>query len=81
MITRLTERVIAAPKLVLTMVVVVLALCGAYGLGAADKMLAGGFEDPNAESSHARDVLDQQFHRGGATLVVKIDGAVGTDMS
>lgn len=81
MITRLTERVIAAPKLVLTMVVVVLALCGAYGLGAADKMLAGGFEDPNAESSHARDVLDQQFHRGGATLVVKIDGAAGTDMS
>ncbi|ALG84017.1 MMPL family transporter [Gordonia phthalatica] len=81
MITRLTERVVAAPKLVLTLVVVLLALCGAFGLGAADKMLAGGFDDPHAESSQARDTLDQQFHRGGANIVIKIDGAPGTDMS
>ncbi|WP_066171307.1 MMPL family transporter [Gordonia hydrophobica] len=81
MITRLAERVVAAPKLVLGLAVVLLALCGAYGLGAADKMLAGGFEDPHAESSHARDVLEQQFHRGGPTLVVKLDGAPGTDLS
>ena len=81
MITRLTERVVAAPKAVLVLVVALLALCGAYGLGAADKMLAGGFEDPHSESSQARDVLDSQFHRGGATVVVKIDGAPGSDVS
>ncbi|MGB3695837.1 MAG: MMPL family transporter [Gordonia sp. (in: high G+C Gram-positive bacteria)] len=81
MLTRLTHLVAAAPRLVLGLAVVLLALCGLYGLGAADKMLAGGFEDPNAESSHARAILDQNFDRGGASLVVKIDGPRGTDMS
>ncbi|MGB3885181.1 MMPL family transporter [Gordonia sp. (in: high G+C Gram-positive bacteria)] len=81
MLTRLTERVVAAPKLVLGLAVVLLALCGLYGLGAADKMLAGGYEDPGAESSQARDILDQQFNRGGPSLVVKIDGPAGVDIS
>ncbi|EGD56416.1 MMPL family transporter [Gordonia neofelifaecis] len=81
MLTRLTRGVVAAPKLVLGLAVVVLALCGVYGLGAADRMLAGGYDDPHAESSQARDILDQHFHRGGATVVVKIDGPPGTDMS
>ncbi|GEE04192.1 hypothetical protein nbrc107696_46380 [Gordonia spumicola] len=79
MLTRMTQRIIAAPKLVLTLTVVVLALCGAYGLGAADKMLAGGYEDPGAESSHARDVLADEFAQGGMQFVIKLDARPGTD--
>ncbi|MBY4570299.1 MMPL family transporter [Gordonia sp. LUNF6] len=81
MLTGLTRRVVGAPRLVLGVAVVLLALCGFYGLGAADKMLAGGYDDPHAESSQARDVLDREFHRGGADVVVKIDGPAGTDMA
>ncbi|WP_026919386.1 MMPL family transporter [Gordonia shandongensis] len=81
MLTRLTSRVASAPRTVLGAAVVLLTLCGIYGLGAADQMLAGGFEDPHAESSHARQILDEELDRGGANIVVKIDGPEGVDIS
>ncbi|MCF8571269.1 MMPL family transporter [Gordonia sp. HY002] len=74
MLSRVAERVVAAPRIVLAIAVVILALSGVYGLGAAQKMLSGGFEDPSAESSHATAVLDETFDRGGMQFVVKLDG-------
>nr|WP_246372213.1 MMPL family transporter [Gordonia humi] len=70
----MAERVVAAPRIVLAVSVVIVALCGVYGLGAASTMLSGGFEDPSAESSHATKVLDERFDRGGLQFVIKLDG-------
>ncbi|MGO3325752.1 MMPL family transporter [Gordonia sp. (in: high G+C Gram-positive bacteria)] len=74
MLSRVAERVVAAPRIVLAIAVVIVALSGVYGLGAAQKMLSGGFDDPSAESSHATEVLDETFDRGGMQFVVKLDG-------
>ncbi len=77
----MTRRVIAAPKIVLGIAVALLVLCGVYGIGAAEKMMSGGFEDPGSESSHATKVLDERFDRGGAQLVFKLDAPEGVDVT
>ncbi|MFT3715817.1 MAG: MMPL family transporter [Gordonia sp. (in: high G+C Gram-positive bacteria)] len=81
MLERLTRRVIAAPKIVLGLAVVLLVAAGLYGMGVGDRMLPGGFEDPNSESTHANTVIDQQFKQGGLPIIIKLDGKPGTDMS
>lgn len=81
MLESLTRRVIAAPKLVLTLAVVLLVAAGVYGIGAAEKMLAGGYEDPGAESTHATEALTDAFGQGGPQVVIKLDGKPGTDMA
>ncbi|MFT4086887.1 MAG: MMPL family transporter [Gordonia sp. (in: high G+C Gram-positive bacteria)] len=81
MLDRITRRVIAAPRLILTLAVVLLALCAVYGIGAAGKMLPGGYEDPGAESTHAAKVVDQTFGQGGAQVVLKLDAPRGTDIA
>jgi len=81
MLERLTRRVIAAPRLVLTLTVVLLALAGIYGIGAAERMLSGGFEDPGSESTRAARVIDQTFGQGGPEVVIKLDAPAGTDIS
>ncbi|WP_132994039.1 MMPL family transporter [Gordonia zhaorongruii] len=81
MLARMTRRVIAAPKIVLGIAVALLVLCGVYGIGAAEKMMSGGFEDPGSESSHATKVLDERFDRGGAQLVFKLDAPEGVDVT
>ena len=81
MLARMTERIISAPRAVLAVAVVILALCAVYGAGAAGKMLAGGYEDPGSESTHANNVLRDTFDRGGMQFVVKLDGAPGVDMT
>ncbi|UQE76029.1 MMPL family transporter [Gordonia sp. PP30] len=81
MLDSLTRRVIAAPRLVLSLAVVLLIAAGLYGAGAASKMLPGGYEDPGAESTHATSVLDDVFGQGGPQVVFKLDGPAGTDMA
>ncbi len=81
MLESLTRRVIAAPRLVLILTVALLVGAALYGAGAAEKMLAGGYEDPSAESSHAIGVLHDTFGQGGAQAVIKLDGPAGTDIS
>ncbi|GAC58243.1 hypothetical protein GOHSU_35_00380 [Gordonia hirsuta DSM 44140 = NBRC 16056] len=81
MLERLTRRVIAAPRVVLSVAVVLLVALGLYGFGAAGKMLAGGYEDPGSESTRAQQAVDRVFGQGGVQLVVKLDGPAGTDMA
>ena len=80
MLEHITRRVIAAPKLVLSLALALLIACGVFGAGVADRLLDGGFEDPGSESTHANEVLDDAFGRGGYPIVLKLDGPAGTDM-
>ena len=78
---RMTRFVIAVPRRVLIVAVVLLALCGVYGFGAAQHLLSGGYSDPNSESAQAQQVLDDTFERGGVQVVLKLDGPPGMDLS
>ncbi|GAA1481635.1 MMPL family transporter [Gordonia sinesedis] len=81
MLARLTTRIIGAPRRVLAGAVLILAVCGFFGATAAQHLLAGGYSDPNAESSRAEQVLDETFDRGGLQVILKIDGRPGVDMA
>jgi trehalose monomycolate/heme transporter len=54
----------------LVVFVALLVGAGLYGRGAADQLVAGGFDDPNSESSRADDRLDERFSIGSPEVVV-----------
>src|SRR5215211_6618497 len=63
---------------------VVLALTGAFfvlaavlGSGVFDALSTGGFEDPDAESTRAADVLEDRFGQGDPNLVLLVRPASG----
>jgi RND superfamily putative drug exporter len=60
--------VVTRARLVLVVATVAVLCFGIAGAGAFGKLKAGGFEDPGAESTTARQLLDQQL--GGASSVV-----------
>jgi RND superfamily putative drug exporter len=43
------------------------------GTGVFGRLSAGGFEDPSAESTRAKDVLESQFHTGAPNIVLLVD--------
>ncbi|WP_217161534.1 MMPL family transporter [Streptomyces sp. AC512_CC834] len=80
MFERVAELAIRRSRLVLVVAVVAVALMGFVGGGAFTKLLPGGFDDPNSQSSRAVEVIDEKF--GGETnlvlLVSSPDGPVDT---
>ncbi len=69
MFSRIGKLVAHRAKLVLAISVLVMLGAGALGFTAFGKLkTAGGFDDPNAESTQAQELLDQEF--GGQTDVV-----------
>nr|WP_212763260.1 MMPL family transporter [Gordonia araii] len=69
----MTRAVLAAPKAILAGAFALLILFGVYGAGVASQLLGGGFEDPHAESAQASKILEDEFERGGITVVFKLD--------
>jgi RND superfamily putative drug exporter len=57
-------------RLVLVGALVFFVLAGALGGGVADRLAAGGFEDPSSESSQAEDLLDERFGAGSPNIVL-----------
>jgi RND superfamily putative drug exporter len=62
--------------LVLVLTVVVLVASAGIGGGVFDRLKSGGFFDPDAESTRAEEVLDDEFGAGQPDLVllVEVDG-------
>ncbi|NEA85301.1 MMPL family transporter [Streptomyces sp. SID7958] len=74
MFERLAELAIRRSRLILVVAVASVALMGALGGGAFDKLLGGGFDDPASQSSRAAKAVDEKF--GGETnliLLVRTD--------
>jgi putative drug exporter of the RND superfamily len=66
-------------RLVLIAAVVFAALAGAFGGSVAKHLSNGGFDDPHAESTAARQIVEKQFGAGSPNLVLlvtAIDGSV-----
>ena len=79
MLARLAAIAIRRRRVVLVLAVVLVALAGAYGGGAAKELSVGGFEDPSSESSEANRLLEERFDTGAPNLVLLVsadDGSV-----
>jgi RND superfamily putative drug exporter len=76
MLRRLATAIVARPRAVLAVTVLFLVLAGVFGAGAADRLKAGGFDDPGSESAAAARVLDERFG-DSANLVLEVTARGG----
>jgi putative drug exporter of the RND superfamily len=74
---RLAELGIRAPRRVLLVAGLLLVLGGVFGSTAADHLSSGGFRDPNAGSTKAEEILQQDFQAGDANLIIEITSPHG----
>jgi putative drug exporter of the RND superfamily len=72
MLTRLAHLTIRRRRVVLASTLVLVALAGAVGSGAIDRLSTGGFDDPNSESARAADLLEQRFHAATPNVVLLV---------
>ncbi|HWC36593.1 MAG TPA: MMPL family transporter [Mycobacteriales bacterium] len=79
MLTALANRGIARPKRVLGIAGVLLVIGVVFGAPVASKLGAGGYNDPNAPSAAARDLLTSKFHTGDTNLVLEVQAPAGVD--
>ncbi|MFE1379276.1 MMPL family transporter [Streptomyces sp. NPDC058740] len=75
-----TRLVTARPRLSLLLALVITALAVLAGSGVGDRMGSGGWEDPDAESTYALEVLEREFPASQPNLLLLVDvsGAGGT---
>ncbi|MDN0196943.1 MMPL family transporter [Streptomyces sp. S.PNR 29] len=68
-----TRFVTARPRLSLVVALVLTALAVVAGSGVADRLGAGGWEDPNAESTYATKALERAFPDSQPNLLLLVD--------
>ncbi|MDP9070097.1 MAG: MMPL family transporter [Actinomycetota bacterium] len=78
MLSRLARCTVRRRRRVLVGAALVFALAGAIGGGVADHLSGGGFEDPGAESTEAKRVVDDVFGAGDPNLVLLVTAKSGT---
>jgi RND superfamily putative drug exporter len=78
-LARLADLGIAAPRRVLVVAGLLFVLAGAFGASAADHLSSGGFRDPDAASTRAEDILQQDFRAGDANLIIEVTSPDGVD--
>src|SRR2546423_15560901 len=84
MFRRLGHLVVHRRRLVLALTGVFVVLAAIAGSGVFNALKGGGFEDPHAESTRARHLLEQPFHHGDPNIVVLFtpgDGRVDSPAS
>ncbi|MFI8517126.1 MMPL family transporter [Streptomyces sp. NPDC085481] len=75
-----TRFVTARPRLSLLVALVITALAVLAGSGVGDRMGSGGWEDPDAESTYALEVLEREFPASQPNLLLLVDaGTAGVD--
>ena len=79
MLVRLAQFAIRAPKRVLVIAGLLLVGGGIFGAPVASHLLTGGFTDPAADSTHATNIIDDNFHGGQANLVFLVTAPGGAD--
>jgi RND superfamily putative drug exporter len=74
----LAERVVRRRRIVLVVTGLLVVVAGVVGTGVFDKLSGGGFQDPDAESSRAADLLESRFDAGDPDLVLLVTARNGT---
>ncbi|MCV7356648.1 MMPL family transporter [Mycolicibacterium fluoranthenivorans] len=70
---------LAAPRRILIIAALMVVAAAVFGVPVAQKLTAGGFSDPGAESSRAADLLTRKFGQGDMQLLIVVsspDGAM-----
>src|ERR1700712_5839292 len=78
MLQRIARSAIAAPRRILAVAALVMVAAAIFGIPVAKSLSAGGFQDPNSESSQATRLLTDKFDQGDMQMLVTItspDGA------
>jgi len=78
MLRRFATAVVRRRRTVLVGALLALVAAFAYGGKVANRLNNGGFADPNAPSTRANTLLDQQFHTGSPNLVLLVTARQGT---
>ncbi|HVJ95413.1 MAG TPA: MMPL family transporter, partial [Acidimicrobiia bacterium] len=73
MIERFATIAIRTPKLVLAVAGIAFVLFGLLGAQVTDRLSAGGFLDPDAESSRAEQALARDFDIAGMQLIFAVE--------
>src|SRR5829696_10225936 len=68
--TRLGSFAVRRRRAVLVLTVLFFVLAVVLGGGVFDKLSTGGFQDPEAESTRAADLLEERFGQGDPNLVL-----------
>jgi RND superfamily putative drug exporter len=74
---RITAMAIAAPRHILAVAALLMVAAGVFGVPVAGSLSAGGFQDPNAESSRAATLLTDGFHQGEVQLLIVVSAPDG----
>ncbi|MBF6338064.1 MMPL family transporter [Nocardia abscessus] len=78
-VARIAGACARAPKVVFVVVSVVFVVSGMLGALVTDRLTSGGFVDPDAESSHAADVLAAEHGVSHMQLIFAVDAPDGAD--
>jgi RND superfamily putative drug exporter len=70
MFERLGRFAVRRRRLILGATLVAVVLAAVLGTGAMDKLRSGGFEDPHAQSTRAKHVVEDRFGQGDPNLVL-----------
>ncbi len=79
MLRRIARLAGDAPRRVLAVAVFAMIVIGIFGVPVAKSLTAGGFQDPNAESSQAVELLAEKFHQGDVEMLIVVTGPDGFD--
>lgn len=75
-LSKIAELALKRSRLLLVLATVAVVAMGALGAGAFGKLLGGGFDDPDAQSSRAAVRIDEKF--GGETNLLFLIGSEGS---
>lgn len=79
MLHRIGLLALAAPRRVLALAGLVLVAAAVFGIPVADKLSAGGFQDPGSESARATQLLTDKFGQSDQQLLILVSSPDGAD--
>jgi putative drug exporter of the RND superfamily len=74
---RLARVGIRAPRRIITLALFAMAATAVFGLPVTHSLSAGGFQDPNAESTRAANILATTFNQGDTQLLITVSSDDG----
>ncbi|MGV0849648.1 MMPL family transporter [Mycolicibacterium phlei] len=77
MLQRIACLAIAAPRRITVIALLVMVVCGVFGIPVARHLSAGGFSDPGSESAQAAQLLVDKFGQGDMELLISVHSDAG----
>ncbi|KAA0095348.1 MMPL family transporter [Mycolicibacterium sp. P1-18] len=77
MLQAIARSAIAAPRRILAVAALVMVAAAIFGIPVAKSLSAGGFQDPNAESSQAGRLLTDKFGQGDMQMLLTVTAPDG----